>query len=440
MNFLLVRAARAAAFALPLALAAVSAPHAAETFTAGDIVVETPWSRATPGAAPVAGGYLVVVNTGSEADRLVGGTSEISERFEVHSMEMVDGVARMAPVEGGLAIPPGESVTLAPGDYHVMFMGLRRPLTEGERFEAPATELQNRVRAARRAVALRGYQEAITWSFCRHDEADLFGGAGEGLQLENPISSELDVMRPSALIHLLKSVQKSADRGMDDARYFEAGPIYLDDTPKGQASVIAGARRVVAVRDWRGAEQPDTFDAKADALAALAACGAPHENAQVSRDAPGYYHPGRSGALRLGKQILAYFGELHPKVLEAYDMRGPVAAFEVFVDRLPQTKKRSGLTLSSFQPVERDFAFIVDEDVPAENVIRAAKGADKDLIAEVKLFDVYTGDKVGAGRKSLAIAVTLQPREKTLTEQEIDIVGKKVIEQVQKKTGGELRG
>ena len=121
-------------------------------------------------------------------------------------------------------------------------------------------------------------------------------------------------------------------------------------------------------------------------------------------------------------------------------MRGPVAAFEVFVDRLPQTKKRSGLTLSSFQPVERDFAFILDADVPAENVIRAAKGADKDLIADVKLFDVYTGEKVGDGKKSLAIAVTLQPREKTLTEQEIDSVGKKVIEQVHKKTGGELRG
>jgi phenylalanyl-tRNA synthetase beta chain len=308
--------------------------------------------------------------------------------------------------------------------------------------QAAVTPALRRGELARAALASRGMNEAVTFSFMSSRHAGQFGGQIPDLHLANPISSELDVMRPVALANLVEAGARNADRGFPDVALFEVGPQYVSAAPDGQETVAAGMRAGhTAPRHWDAERRVhDAFDAKTDALAALTAAGAPADNLQVSTDAPQWYHPGRSGALRLGKQILAYFGELHPKVLEAYDMRGPVAAFEVFVDRLPQTKKRSGLTLSSFQPVERDFAFVVDEDVPAENVIRAAKGADKDLIAEVKLFDVYTGEKVGAGRKSLAIAITLQPREKTLTEQEIDIVGRKVIEQVQKKTGGELRG
>ncbi|MDZ7712484.1 MAG: phenylalanine--tRNA ligase subunit beta [Rhodovibrio sp.] len=308
--------------------------------------------------------------------------------------------------------------------------------------QAAVTPAQRRGELARAALATRGMNEAVTFSFMSSRHAGQFGGQVPDLHLANPISSELDVMRPVVLANLVEAGARNADRGFPDVALFEVGPQYISAAPDGQETVAAGLRAGhTAPRHWDARRRVhDAFDAKTDALAALTAAGAPVDNLQVSTDAPQWYHPGRSGALRLGKQILATFGELHPKVLEAYDMRGPVAAFEVFVDRLPQTKKRSGLTLSSFQPVERDFAFILDAGVPAEDVIRAAKGADKDLIAEVKLFDVYTGDKLGAGKKSLAIAVTLQPTEKTLTEQEIDAVGRKVIEQVQKKTGGELRG
>ena len=308
--------------------------------------------------------------------------------------------------------------------------------------QAAVTPAHRRGELARAALATRGMNEAVTFSFMSSRHAEQFGGQIPDLYLANPISSELGVMRPVALANLVEAGARNADRGFPDVALFEVGPQYVSAAPDGQETVAAGLRAGhTAPRHWDAERRMhDAFDAKTDALAALTAAGAPAENLQVSTDAPQWYHPGRSGALRLGKQVLAYFGEVHPKVLDAYDMRGPVAAFEVFVDRLPQTKKRSGLTLSSFQPVERDFAFILDADVPAENVIRAAKGADKDLIADVKLFDVYTGEKVGDGKKSLAIAVTLQPREKTLTEQEIDSVGKKVIDQVQKKTGGELRG
>ncbi|MBK1697191.1 phenylalanine--tRNA ligase subunit beta [Rhodovibrio salinarum] len=308
--------------------------------------------------------------------------------------------------------------------------------------QAAVTPAQRRGELARAALAARGMNEAVTFSFMSSRHAELFGGQIPDLQVANPISSELDVMRPAVLANLVEAGTRNADRGFPDVALFEIGPQYFSAAPDGQETLAAGLRAGHnAPRHWDvDRRSHDVFDAKTDALAALAAAGAPVDNLQVSTDAPGWYHPGRSGALRLGKQVLATFGELHPKILEAYDLRGPVAAFEVFVDRVPQTKKRGGLSLSSLQPVERDFAFVVGADVPAENVIRAAKGADKALIAEVKLFDVYTGDKVGEGKKSLAIAVTLQPTEKTLTEKEIDAVGQKVIGQVTKKTGGELRG
>ncbi|TGY88898.1 phenylalanine--tRNA ligase subunit beta [Marinicauda algicola] len=319
----------------------------------------------------------------------------------------------------------------------------RRP--EGERFEAPATERQIRVRHARRAVALRGYQEAITWSFCHHDEAGLFGGAGEGLQLANPISSELDVMRPSALVHLLTSVQKSADKGLEDARYFEAGPIYLDDSPTGQKTVVAGVRRVIAPRDWRGGTAPDALDVKADAIAALEAAGAPVDNLQAAPGARDWWHPGRSGVLRLGpKMVLAEFGEIHPGVLKALDIEGRVLAFEVFLDAIPSAKKKALKTRPEFKapdlmPLRRDFAFLLSTDTPADELLRAVKGADKALISEVRLFDRYEGPGVGEGQVSLAVEVVLQPTDKTLTDKEIEAVSDKVVKAAEK-AGAKLRG
>jgi len=317
------------------------------------------------------------------------------------------------------------------------------PRPPGRR-EAPATQMQNRVRAGRRAAALRGYQEAVTWSFCHHDQAALFGGAGEGLTLANPISSELDVMRPCALIHLLTAVQKNADRGDRDARFFEAGPIYLNDAPDGQQTVIAGVRRVIAPRDWRGGSAPDVFDAKADALAVLAAAGAPVDNLQAADGARAWWHPGRSGVLGLGPKTLAEFGEVHPRVLRALGVDGRVLAFEVFMDAIAPAKKkplkaRPALELSDLMPVRRDFAFVAPLTLKAGELMRAARGADKSLIADVALFDRYEGPGVPENHVSLGLEVTLQPRGKTLTDAEIEAVSARIVAAAEK-TGARLRG
>jgi phenylalanyl-tRNA synthetase beta chain len=311
---------------------------------------------------------------------------------------------------------------------------------------AALTPAQRRVSAARTALAWRGLYEGVTFSFVSRRQAELFGGGGEALTLANPISADLDVMRPTPLANLAAAAVRNADRGFGDLALFEIGPLYGDDTPEGQATVAAGLRRGERQpRHWAGGARPvDAFDAKGDAEAALAACEAPVENLQVTRDAPAWYHPGRSGVLRLGPKVLAQFGELHPRVLRALDLKAPAVAFEVFLDSIPLPRagrqKRSLLELSPFQPVSRDFAFLVDEDVPAEKVLRAARGADKALITEVALFDVYQGKGVAPGKKSLAIAVTLQPRAATLTDQEIEAVAAKVVAQVSAATGGSLRG
>ncbi len=312
----------------------------------------------------------------------------------------------------------------------------------GERFEAPATTLQNRVRAARRAAALAGYDEAVSWSFCHHGEAALFGGHGAGLKIANPISSELDVMRPSALVHLLKSVQRSADRGVEDARYFEAGPIYLSDAPDGQRTVIAAARRVIAGRDWRGAQAPDVFDIKADLDAVLAAAGAPAA-LQVAAGARDWWHPGRSGVMRLGKAVVAEFGEIHPRILKALHIDGRVLAFEAVLDAIPAAKKkalkaRPALDLPELTPVRRDFAFLAPDDLPAASLLKAVRGADKQLIVDASLFDVYAGQGVPDGQVSLAVEAVIQPREKTLTDKEIEQISAKVIAAAEK-AGAQLR-
>jgi len=227
---------------------------------------------------------------------------------------------------------------------------------------------------------------------------------------------------------------------------FEIGPQFAGNEPEEQASVATGLRAGRAVgRQW--VDDPrdvDLFDAKADALAALEAAGAPVGSLQVSADAPAWYHPGRAGVMKLGNKVLAAFGEIHPKVMKTLDAKGPMAGFEVLLDNLPPhknkgTKARALLHPSPFQPVERDFAFVLDRDVPADKVIRAARNADKALVSDVSIFDVYEGANIGKDRKSVAIAVTLQPTEKTLTDAEIDAVAEKIVASVQKQTGGALR-
>lgn len=313
------------------------------------------------------------------------------------------------------------------------------------------TLTQSRHRWARRAAATRGYYEAVTYSFTHQPWAEAFGGGADVLQLANPISSELAAMRPSVLPNLLSAVQRNVDRGVGEVALFELGPQYRGAEPDEQDMVLAGVHRGSAARSWirtsgtgtSGAQ--DVFSMKADALAILAEVGAPVASLQATPDAPTWYHPGRSGTLRMGpKMILAHFGELHPGVLKLMDVKGPVFAFESFIDAVPAPRKkgktRAVYTVSDFQAVERDFAFVVDTGVTAESLMRAARGADKVLIDDVSVFDIFEDPSIGEGKKSVALSVTLQPTRGTLTDKEIDTVAGKVIAAVKKSSGGELRG
>ncbi|MBY0422669.1 MAG: phenylalanine--tRNA ligase subunit beta, partial [Parvularculaceae bacterium] len=313
------------------------------------------------------------------------------------------------------------------------------------------TPLQDRRRNARRALAARGLLEAVTWSFTDEARAALFSpGANwlveRGLILENPIASDLGAMRPSILANLAPALQRNVDRGRTDLALFELAPVYAGDRPEDQETVAAGARVSSRPRHWSGVEPPaDVFAAKADALAALAAAGVAVQQLQTTADAPAWYHPGRSGTLRLGPKLaLAWFGELHPRVLRALRVEGPVIAFEAFIDRAPlpkpkATKTKPALDAVDLSPLTRDFAFVVDGAVAAETLLRAVQGADKTLIESVALFDVYQGKGVPEGKKSLAVEVRIQPRQKTLTDAEIEALSARIIAQVAKATGGILR-
>jgi phenylalanyl-tRNA synthetase beta chain len=307
------------------------------------------------------------------------------------------------------------------------------------------TPAQRRVQQTKRLLATRGIEEAVTFSFMPSKVAALFAGDNSLIPLANPISADLDVMRPSILGNLLMAAGRNASRGIADIAIYEVGPSYANDTPKGQLNVAAGIRvGDFAQRHWSGKPRTvDAFDAKGDAVEVLSALGAPVENLQATADAPGYYHPGRSASLRLGPNVLAQFGEIHPKVMQALDLKGPAVAFEIFLDRVPMPRSKGTnrplLDVSAFQPVDRDFAFVVASDVAAEKLVKAAKQADKALITEVAIFDVFEGGSLGEGRKSIALSVTLQPREKTLTDAEIEAVSARIVAAVNKATGGELR-
>jgi len=313
------------------------------------------------------------------------------------------------------------------------------------------TPIQLRTRRARRALAARGMVEAVTWSFIAKPNAELFGGGKPELALANPIASDMSDMRPSLLPGLIATAQANANRGLPDVALFEVGQIFKSDRPDGQLMAASGVRRGLASskgsgRHWSGSAAADAFDGKADAFAVLAAAGAPMQALQIVPGGANWLHPGRSGTIQIGPQnILGYFGEMHPRTLEALGVDGPVIAFEVILDRVPDAKQKPtrakpALELSPFQPVSRDFAFIVDRKVNAGDLVRAALAVDKKLISDVSVFDVYEGKGIDEGKKSIAIAVTLQPREKTLTDQEIDAVAGKVVSEVAKKTGGVLRG
>jgi len=314
------------------------------------------------------------------------------------------------------------------------------------------TTIQNRRRIARRALAARGLDEAVTYSFIAADLAERFGGGAPQLRLANAIASDMTDMRPSLLPGLLSAATRNQNRGFGDLALFEVGQVFLSDAPEGQhtyatAMRVGTAGPMGAGRHWQGAAPKLTvFDAKADLAAVLDALGVDLDKTQLVAEPAAWSHPGRGGRIQLGpKVILGWFGELHPALVEEMDLVGPVVAFELDLDALPEPRKRPtrakpALTLSDLMPLSRDFAFVLDKDVPAASVLKAARSADKALITGVEVFDLYEGPHVGEGKKSLAIAVTLQPRDKTLTEEDIDTLSAAIVTAVTKATGGVLRG
>jgi phenylalanyl-tRNA synthetase beta chain len=324
------------------------------------------------------------------------------------------------------------------------------PATPMRRLHAVArpvlTPLQRRIVAVRRRLASLGLNEAVTWSFLAESQARLFGGGQPELKLDNPISSELSDMRPSLLPNLIAATGRNMARGFADIGLFEVGQAYGGDRPEQETVRAAAVRRgAAAPRHWSGeARAIDVFDVKADSLAALAAAGAPVGNVQTVAGGPAWLHPGRSGTLQLGPKLqLGWFGEIHPRVLQEMDVRGPLYGFEIILNAVPEPRGRSALRpaleASDLMPIKRDFAFVVDDSVEAEKLVKAVRGADKVLISDVLVFDVFAGGAIGAGKKSVAIEITISPRERSLTDQEIEAISAKVVAQASKATGATLR-
>ncbi|MBV8801152.1 MAG: phenylalanine--tRNA ligase subunit beta, partial [Alphaproteobacteria bacterium] len=307
------------------------------------------------------------------------------------------------------------------------------------------TAAQRRTKLVRRAMAAHGFNETINFSFIPRAHAALFGGGDEARQLENPIAADLDALRPSLLPSLLAAAQRNQARGAHDLMLFEIGAQFESGMPGAQATVAAGIRVGEPQRSWaKSTHAPEALDAKADMLAAIETAMGSAMTAPVKSGAAPWYHAGRSGTLALGPKVLAYFGELHPKIIAGFDLKGTVSAFEILLDAIPEPKNkgraRAPFAPSQFQPVERDFAFLLDANISAEEVIKAAKSAERALIERVDVFDLYEGKGIPEGKKSLAIAVRLQPKGGTLTDAEIDAIAQKIVAAVTKATGGTLRG
>lgn len=348
-----------------------------------------------------------------------------SWRFDVEqSADLVEEIARL---EGFDSLPTQSLPKPANG---------RRVVT---------TRLQDRVRTARRTLASRGFLETVTWSFMPKAFAKQFGGGDDVLTVANPVASELNQMRPSVLGNLALAVQRGADHGERDMRLFEAGPIYLGDGPKDQRSVVAGLVRPFKTRHWDQSGDYDVYAAKADLFAVLEAIGQPPARFQVGEPRQPHWHPGQAASLKLGPKVtVAHFGALHPSVLKTLKVEGPVYAFELNLNALPlmkakTTKTKPVLDKADLTPIRRDFAFLVSEDTAAAAITKAAQGADKALVSAVDVFDVYQGQGIEPGHKSIAIEVTLQPRGETLKDQDIEAISQKIVAAVAKSTGGVLR-
>ncbi|MDE2486127.1 MAG: phenylalanine--tRNA ligase subunit beta, partial [Alphaproteobacteria bacterium] len=306
------------------------------------------------------------------------------------------------------------------------------------------TVRQGRVRNARRFLAARGYDEVLSWSFMRAEWAKLFGGGSAALVLTNPIASDLDCMRPSILGNLIEAAARNARRGFADVALFEVGPIYAGDQPGDQSTAVTALVAPHPPKRWDRQAPDPLFELKADLTALLDELGAPPLQIVQGQASP-WWHPGRSARLQLGpKNVVAEFGELHPRVLKALDAEGPMLAFEVTLEAIPEPKRKAvktkpALALSPFMPLTRDFAFVVDRAVPAGELVRPIQGVDKQLIEAVRVFDVYEGKGVPEGQKSVALTVTVQPREKTLTDAEIEALSAKIVAAAEKATGAKLR-
>jgi phenylalanyl-tRNA synthetase beta chain len=306
---------------------------------------------------------------------------------------------------------------------------------------------QKRIRIAKRAAAARGLNEAVTWSFLPKKQVNLFTEVNDSLVLDNPASADLDAMRPNLLPNLITAAGRNHDRGIKNVSIFEAGNQFSSNMPEGQAFFLTGIRSgQSAERHWQQTPQDvNVYDAKADAQSILHSLGVNITNIQVTDVAPDWYHPGRSGAIQLGpKNILAYFGEIHPGILKKLDVKGPIVAFEIILDNIPFPKSKSGnnrgpLNISDLQAVERDFAFVVNKTLPADEIVKAIKSVNKNLIDAVTIFDIYTGAGIENDKKSVAINVRLQPTDKTMTDEEIETFRQQAINKVFNKTGGVLR-
>ena len=305
---------------------------------------------------------------------------------------------------------------------------------------------QARLFRLRRALATRGLMEAVTFSFLSEDDAARFDGGADSLKLVNPISADLSVMRPSILPNLLSAAARNQDRGEADAAMFEVGPIFLGDAPEDQRIAATAIRHGgTAPREWHGSARAiDVFDARADAEAALAALGVKLAGVQVKAEGPDWFHPGRRGQLIQGRTVLASFGEIHPAVAEAYGLKGRVVGFEIHTDDVPMPKSKgpakSLLSLSVYQPVTRDFAFIVDRDVAAGDILKAVKSGAGPLLSDMNVFDLYEGATIGEGKKSVAVTITLTPTRATLTEEEIEKISAEIVKIAGKNCGATLRG
>jgi phenylalanyl-tRNA synthetase beta chain len=305
---------------------------------------------------------------------------------------------------------------------------------------------QARVRLARRALAAAGYAEAVTWSFTARKLAELFGGGQAELVLANPIAAELDTMRPSILPTLIEAAARNQKRGFADVALFEIGPVFLGDRPGDQKAAVTAVLAPHPPRRWDGVRDDDLFRLKGELMALMDELGAPTGSLQIAQGQAGpWWHPGRSARLQLGpKTVLAEFGELHPAALKALDIEGPVYAFEIRLEAIPEPKRRAiktrpALELSPLMPLTRDFAFVTDEAAAAGDLVRAILGADKTLIAGARVFDLYQGPGVPAGMKSLAVEVTIQPRDHTLAEAEIEALSARIVAAADKAVGAKLR-